>query len=98
MDIPHGFACAVFLPEFIKVAGASDPIKTKRLKEFLGIDSDTLADKIKKLTPDVKITSKDSFECWLKRWENHPNARKTKIDARPELIKEMALRSLQVGF
>ena len=71
--VPHGFACAAFLPEFIKRAGKYCPVKLERIEWFLTETADEIAVTIESLTtlPDIKMTD-EQITDWSKRWDTIP--------------------------
>lgn len=70
--IPHGTACGIYLPEFVKY----NMIHAKELSEALykkiGTDSDTLCDMIEKLLPktDISVTEAEK-DALMPRWVGH---------------------------
>ncbi len=68
-DVSHGFACAEFLPAYIKNAVTSEPKKAQKLFSEINLSPEKLSDKIKAFTtlPEVTITDEDKakmFERW----------------------------------
>ena len=69
--IPHGFACAAFLPALLRHAEEVDPAYVRTLERFAGTDTAGLNGLLRDLVPDpgVKLTETE-IEALLPRWEN----------------------------
>lgn len=68
-DVPHGSACAVFLPHFLEYARANVPSMAENFSEKTGYDIDSVIKVIKETAPsvDVKLT-KTYIEKLHPRW------------------------------
>lgn len=72
-NVPHGLACAVFLPAYIKEAEKANPVLTKELFSAMNTDFESL-DKLFKdfCTFDFTI-SDEQIEGYVSRWETLKN-------------------------
>lgn len=73
-NVPHGMACAAFLPAFIKRGEQFEPEKAQKLFEMTGESSDSMCRVIKALTKadHVKMTAEQAAE-YAARWINQKN-------------------------
>ena len=87
--IPHGFACAVFLPDMLSL----DSAHTDALSKRVGTTSYELSELIRTLIPslDVALTAKQ-VESLLPRWENNASIQKTVGEVTIEQIREILTR------
>lgn len=71
--VPHGKACAIFLPEYIRRAQQADPQKFAKFEAALGTHCETFVDLIKELSRvDVKMTP-PQIEDYLPRFKGNAN-------------------------
>lgn len=72
--VPHGMACAAFLPAFIERAVRYEPQKAQRLFELTGETLSSMTDVIKSLTKteNVSMTYEQAQE-YSKRWVGQKN-------------------------
>lgn len=67
-NIPHGRACAAFIPEFIKLSAENAPDKAQKLFDIMKMSCDELCGLIKTLA-DIKIKINDEqIEKYSHRW------------------------------
>lgn len=73
--IPHGFACAVFLPAFMKRAKEKEPYKFAKVMAITGETAESFNKVITALTDVKNITmTKEQIEEYCSRWnETIPN-------------------------
>lgn len=70
--VPHGAACAFWLPEFIAHSVKADPALCERLFSYIGADADTLISLIKRVAPPVSVTVTADELCELSpRWDGN---------------------------
>ena len=71
--VPHGFACAAFLPEFLRRAAAFRPERMERLLKLTGETLDSLCSLIVSLTtlPEITMTE-DQLKDFSSRWDVLP--------------------------
>ena len=88
--IPHGFACAVYLPALLRHAAAADPALTGELCRRADVSVDGMIEVISALTPapDVHLTLEE-LEALLPRWENNASIQKVVGNVTPEQIREI---------
>ncbi|MEG2073263.1 MAG: iron-containing alcohol dehydrogenase, partial [Angelakisella sp.] len=96
VGIPHGYACAAFLPEFISYSVPLAPQKAQRLFKMLGIYAEELRDTIKMLTEvDFEPISDEKLEEMLVSWKGVKNMEKTLGSFDTNAQREIAQRVLQ---
>ncbi len=77
-EIPHGFACAAFLPALLHHAAAAEPSYSAALYRRVGMEQETMTALIRALTPDPGVyLSAEEIEALLPRWENNASIQKT---------------------
>ncbi len=76
--VPHGFACAAFLPALLRHAAACAPDETQALSRRTGVDTEELSALIRALVPPlgVRMTAEE-LERILPRWESNASIQKT---------------------
>lgn len=78
--VPHGLACAVFLPQYIKEAQEADRELCNSLFEAMGTDFNSLENLFKNFcTFDFKI-SEERIKGYEKRWEALKNFKNSPTD------------------
>lgn len=78
--VPHGLACAVFLPQYIKEAMTADPELCNSLFEAMGTDFESLEKLFAHFcTFDFKIPE-ESIKKYEKRWETLKNFKNSPTD------------------
>lgn len=79
-NVPHGLACAVFLPQYIKEAQKSDPALCDELFKAMGTDFESLENLFSNFcTFDFKIPE-ENIEEYVKRWETLKNFKNSPTD------------------
>ena len=78
--IPHGLACAVFLPAFLEEAHRGDPEGFKSFTEACGMGPDTLSMLITSMSKPGIYISQDKIEEYRKRWDGLKNFRNSPTD------------------
>ncbi len=96
--ISHGFACSVFLPEFIKMEANSNKEKAEKLYRRLNLTQQELCEIITGYNKRISSVLYDEkeLERWVGRWSAHHGTKKTTISYNSNLIKEMAVRSIEI--
>lgn len=93
--IPHGFACATFLPELLTHVKEQAPALCGAFYEACGTSEEELVNLAKKVVPVQGIRlSEDEIRTALPRWENNGTVRNTVGTVTTEQIAEM----LRKGF
>ena len=94
--LPHGFACAVFLPALLHHADACEEANLRALLSRCGTDPESLTELIGALTPKPAFTLTDAgVDALLPRWENNAALSKTVGGVAPDELREI-LRELFV--
>ena len=76
--IPHGFACAAFLPDLLTHAEQAAPVDLARLCRAAGMDPEALSDLIRRLTPPMALDmTRQELETVLPRWKDAKAIRNT---------------------
>jgi len=80
--VPHGEACAVFLPQFIEVAAREEAQLSSRLFAKLGVRKQELCGFLAGFTADLELPffTDGELEALLPRWEDSPNMGRTPGD------------------
>ena len=69
-SIPHGRACAAFIPEFIEISAQNKSQKAAKLFEIMGMTKDELCSLITELADiNIKITP-EQMEEYSRRWSD----------------------------
>ena len=91
-DIPHGFACAIFLPELFERVSDHDPAYADAFFVACGTSEVALTRLIKSCLPKYGIhMSADEIEAALPRWENNGSVKNTRANVDAATIREMLL-------
>lgn len=79
-NVPHGLACAVFLPTYLKEAQKADPELFDKLMSAMNTDLDTLDNMFKDFcTFDFNI-SDEKIAIYISRWETLKNFKNSPTD------------------
>lgn len=71
-SVPHGNACAVFLPEFLNRSLKEEPEKAEYFLKKTGYAINKVTEIVKKISPETKITlSDDDIKRLYPRWKNN---------------------------
>ena len=77
--VPHGFACAEYLPELLTLAGEYDPAYAACFYAEAGVTEMDLTELIRRSVPDPKVVlSKSELEELLPRWENNGSVKNSR--------------------
>ena len=76
--VPHGFACATFLPQMFAIVRDHDAAYASAFYDEVGADPETLDRLIASCMPasDIRMT-KEQIDAALPRWENNNSVRNT---------------------
>ena len=87
--VPHGFACAVFLPAMLACARESDPAYADAFFAELGAPEESFVTLIESCLPELGIRMDDEeIEAALPRWDNNGSVANTRADVSLETIRE----------
>lgn len=85
--VPHGFACAVFLPQMFAQVRAYDPAYSDAFCAEVGTDEATLVNLIEACLPDFGIhMTEDEIVAALPRWEGNGSVMNTRANVSTETI------------
>ena len=88
--LPHGFACAVFLPALLRHADACEDAHLRALLSRCRTDPESLTELIGALTPKPAFTLTGSeVDALLPRWENNAALSKTVGGVAPDELREI---------
>ena len=77
--VPHGFACAEYLPELLTLAGEFDPAYAACFYSEAGITEGDLKDLIRRSVTDPKVVlSESELQELLPRWENNGSVKNSR--------------------
>ena len=77
--IPHGFACAEYLPELLTLSGEYDPAFSACFYSEAGVTESDLKDLIRRSVPDPKVVlSESELQELLPRWENNGSVKNSR--------------------
>lgn len=97
--VPHGFACAVFLPSMLSAVREEDPAYARAFYDEIGSEEQAYVGLIEACLPtsldDIRMTA-DEIGAALPRWENNGSVKNTRATVTVEDIREV-LTSLFVG-
>lgn len=92
--VPHGFACAVFMPAMLIRVGAYDIAYSNAFYDEIGMDEESYIALVESCLPDFDIRlSEDEIVAALPRWEDNGSVKNTRADITTGDIHEI-LRSL----
>ena len=88
--VPHGFACALFLPELLEHVSACEPELAGNFFRSIGMTQSELAALAEKTLPEVSFTlSGEELVLALPRWENNGSVQSTLGNVTPDQIRHM---------
>ncbi|MEG2086908.1 MAG: iron-containing alcohol dehydrogenase [Angelakisella sp.] len=94
-QIPHGYACALFLPEMIRYAVPLLPQKAHRLFKTLGLYAGELCQSLEQMTEvTIHPLSEAALEALLLRWDGSKNMLRMPGDFTTAKQREMGERIL----
>ncbi len=95
--VSHGYACAIFLNDFIRLSTQSDKQKAETLFSLLKMDSEQMIARISGYIsnhPPINYTE-DELNRWLDRWTKNPNIKKTATSLNENSLKEIAVNAIK---
>ena len=91
--VPHGFACAVFLPEMIACACEYDPAYAAEFFSATGLAEAELTELITAALPELDVRmSADEVASALPRWADNASVKNTRAEVGTEMIGAMLER------
>lgn len=88
--VPHGIACAVFLPAMMEQVESYDPAYAAAFYDQIGMDKDAFVGLITSCLPDLSIgMTIEQVETALPRWENNGSVKNTRADVSVQTIREI---------
>ncbi len=94
--VAHGYACSVFLPDFIEIAYKYDSRKAEKLSLHINMSRNELCNMISGYNSEVLPIKYDdtTLDRWVSRWSANRNIKKTAAPIDETLIRETAVKSL----
>ncbi|MBP3894584.1 MAG: iron-containing alcohol dehydrogenase [Atopobiaceae bacterium] len=88
--VPHGFACATFLPQMFGIVRAYDAAYADAFYDEVGTDPKSLDQLIASCMPtsDIHMTE-DEIAAALPRWENNGSVKNTRADVTVDMIADI---------
>ena len=86
--VPHGFACAIFLPEMLRQVRAFDAAYSEAFCAETGTDEEAMSSLVERCLPkyDIRMTDEE-IEAALPRWENNGSVKNTRADISVDTIR-----------
>lgn len=90
--VPHGFACAIFLPDMLARVHAYDPAYTAAFYDEIGSNEEAFVALVRSCVPhyDIHMTT-EQIDAALPRWENNGSVKNTFAEISAEAIREILL-------
>ena len=79
-NIPHGLACAVFLPQYLKEAEKANPVLYKELMDTMNTDFDTLNTLFSNFCSFNFKVSDEQIASYVERWATLKNFKNSPTD------------------
>lgn len=79
-NIPHGLACAVFLPQYLKEAEKANPVLYKELMDTMNTDFDTLNTLFNDFCAFDFAVSDEQIASYVERWATLKNFKNSPTD------------------
>lgn len=79
-NIPHGLACAVFLPQYLKEAEKANPVLYKELMDTMNTDFDTLNTLFNDFCAFDFAVSDEQIASYVERWSTLKNFKNSPTD------------------
>ena len=98
-QIPHGNACALFLPDFLQINEEAAPGLTNRYYEEIGSDKEEILALLASLLEGVSVViSEEEIVREHSRWAGNGSIAKTRGDITPEMCDEVLRRLSEKYF
>lgn len=90
---PHGEACAVYLPEFIRYNEKYAPKLYGEFEKFTGFDSDSFESTVRRVLPIEKIEiESDEYAVLRERWQTNSCLKKLTREHTPQELEQIIKR------
>jgi len=90
--VPHGFACAVFLPDMFACVRQADPAYANAFYAEIGMSEEELVCLVKDCLPTFDIhMSNEEILAALPRWQNNGSVKNTRADVSVDTIHHILL-------
>ena len=87
-DVPHGFACAVFMPAMLDTVRAYDPAYAAAFYDEIGASEEAYVSLVKSCLPDLGIhMAADEISAAVPRWANNGSVKNTRAEVTMEDIR-----------
>lgn len=90
--VPHGYACAVFLPDMLTRVRQADPSYAQSFYAEVGMDEDALVGLVRGCLPtlDIRMTDEEILAA-LPRWKDNGSVKNTRADVSVDTIHQILL-------
>ena len=79
-NVPHGIACAVFIPQYLDEAEKADPVLFSQVMNVTDSNKDSVKELISQLC-DLQLSIPDEkIEAYVARWETLKNFKNSPTD------------------
>lgn len=86
-DVPHGFACAIFLPSMLDIVRSYQPLYARAFYAEVGTSEDTFVQLVKACVPDFGIhMTEEEVVAALPRWQDNGSVKNTRANVTVETI------------
>ena len=94
--IPHGFACAMFLPELLQHAAIAAPELSDAFYAAISMTQEETAALVHSTLPEATFTlTEEAVASALPRWDNNSSVKNTIGDVTPEQIRKILNRYIK---
>ena len=94
--IPHGFACAMFLPELLQHCAAAAPELSEAFYAAIGMTQAENTALVRSTLPEAAFAlTEEEVASALPRWENNSSVKNTIGDVTPEQIRKILNRYIK---
>ena len=91
--LPHGYACAMFLPEFLRINEETMPALTERYFSEIGVDRGTWLEIVQGLLKNIRVEiPEEEIQREQGRWINNSSIKKGWGEIAPEACDEILRR------
>ena len=90
--VPHGFACAFFLPEYCRHSAEVEQGLAEALRRFTGLTNERLEKLVCAILPDAPVLTESEIDEILPRWENNSTVNNSPGYVGTDYIKSLLMK------